>query len=54
MSFDAIDRLQSENFDLIADAIENDPEWFQDDSIDDDDILEALRIAADALRRIGK
>lgn len=37
-------------FEYIAQSIEDDAEWFVDDSIDDADIADGLRIAAKALR----
>lgn len=41
---------KARNFERIAEAIESDPEWFQDDEIDDADIVDALRLAAKAVR----
>lgn len=47
-------RNQSDAFEYIAKTIESDPEWRQKDEVDDDALVEACRIAADALRKIGK
>jgi hypothetical protein len=40
--------IVTNKFKRIADLIESNPEWFQDDSVNDSDIIEACRIAADA------
>lgn len=45
---------KSERFVRIAKLIEDDPEWFQDEGVDDADLIDALMTAAAALRSIGK
>lgn len=45
-------KSKARKWDTIADLIENDPEWFQDNDVDDADIMEGLRFAATKLRAV--
>lgn len=52
-----VDQLESERYDNLAEFIKANPDsWTTSGDYDytDDDIVSALKIAADALRRIGK
>lgn len=49
-----MDETESHKFDRIADLIEGETEWWASNEFDDNDLIDALRVAADALRRIGK
>lgn len=42
---------KASRFDAIASTIENDPKWFESQNLEDDDLIEALQIAAVTLRR---
>jgi len=50
MSDRAVELARASRYDAIADAIEGDSEWFADDTIDDGEIVDALRLAAAHLR----
>ena len=47
--------LESERYDRLAELISTNVIWLQDDEIaDDEEIIAALKIAASALRLVGK
>jgi hypothetical protein len=46
--------LESERYDRIAELISTNDSWLEDDEICDEEIIAALKIAASALRLVGK